>query len=61
MSAGDSKPKVPRQRQMEDPHDSPLHHNYAEGRDLPTIPRQTTGRCPRCGGTSEDCTCGGAA
>ncbi|MFE0699160.1 hypothetical protein [Streptomyces sp. NPDC058872] len=52
---------VPQQRQLEDPHDSDLHHDYALGRDLPTIPRQVTGRCPRCGGTFEDCTCGGAA
>lgn len=27
--------------------------------DLPTVPRQVTGRCPRCSGTFEDCTCGG--
>ena len=51
---------VPRQRQPEDPHDSVLHHDYALGRDLPAIPRQTTGRCPK-GHTFEDCTCGGAA
>ena len=47
-------------RQQEDPHDGPLHHDYALGRDLPTIPHQTTGRCPQ-GHTFEDCTCGGAA
>ena len=46
-------------RQPEDPHDSELHHDYALGRDLPFIPGQTTGRCPRCKGTFEDCTCGG--
>ncbi|MFE1272111.1 hypothetical protein [Streptomyces sp. NPDC058758] len=51
---------VPRQRQPEDPHDSVLHHDYALGRDLPTIPRQSTGRCPQ-GHTFEDCTCGGTA
>lgn len=49
------------QHQVEDPHDGPLHHDYALGRDLPAIPHQTTGRCPVCGGTFEDCTCGGAA
>ena len=27
-------------RQAEDPHDSVLHHDYALGRDLPTIPHQ---------------------
>lgn len=27
-------------RQPEDPHDGPLHHDYALGRDLPTIPHQ---------------------
>lgn len=47
-------------RQVEDPHDSPLHHDYAESRDLP-IPRQVTGRCPKCNGTFEDCTCGGGS
>lgn len=31
---------VPRQRQVEDPHDGPLHHDYALGRDLPAIPHQ---------------------
>ncbi|KAA6211752.1 hypothetical protein CP979_26450 [Streptomyces filamentosus] len=46
-------------RQAEDPHDGPNHHDYALGRDLPVIPHQTTGRCPVCGGTFEDCTCGG--
>lgn len=61
MSADDSTPKVPRQRQQEDPHDSVLHHDYALSRDLPAIPHQTTGRCPVCTGTFEDCTCGGAA
>jgi len=45
-------------RQPEDPHDGPLHHDYAVPRDLPTIPAQTTGRCPQ-GHTFEDCTCGG--
>ncbi|MFJ8301555.1 hypothetical protein ACIQ9R_37400 [Streptomyces sp. NPDC094447] len=49
---------VPQQRQAEDPHESPLHHDDALSRDLP-IPHQTTGRCPRCTGTFEDCTCGG--
>lgn len=47
-------------RQPEDPHDGPLHHDYALGRDLPAIPHQTTGRCPK-GHTFEDCTCGGTA
>jgi hypothetical protein len=51
-------PPVPRQRQPEDPHESELHHTYELGRDLPTIPGQTTGRCPK-GHTFEDCTCGG--
>lgn len=60
MSA-DDRPSIPRQRQQEDPHDGPLHHDYALGRDLPAIPHQTTGRCPVCRGTFEDCTCGGAA
>lgn len=27
-------------RQAEDPHDSPLHHDYAECRDLPFVPGQ---------------------
>ncbi|MFF5972267.1 hypothetical protein ACFY7C_12180 [Streptomyces sp. NPDC012769] len=27
----------PLQRQAEDPHDSPLHHDYALGRDLPEV------------------------
>ena len=31
----------------EDPHDSPLHHTYAEGRDLPPFP----GACEACGDT----------
>ncbi|MDF2708140.1 MAG: hypothetical protein K0R62_3792 [Nonomuraea muscovyensis] len=44
----------------EDQYASPLHHDYAVPRDLPTVPRQTTGRCPN-GHTFEDCTCGGAA
>ncbi|MGW4703731.1 hypothetical protein [Streptomyces sp. NPDC004285] len=48
------------QRQAEDPHDGPNHHDYALGRDLPFIPQQVTGRCPRCTGTFEDGTCGGA-
>jgi hypothetical protein len=61
MSAAEDRPSVPRQRQQEDPHDGPLHHDYAVPRDLPFIPTQTTGRCPRCKGTFEDCTCGGAA
>lgn len=52
-------PPVPQPRQPEDPHDSPLHHDYAESRDLP-IPRQVTGRCPK-GHTFEDCTCGGGS
>ena len=47
-------------RQPEDPHDGPLHHDYAVPRDLPFIPGQTTGRCPQ-GHTFEDCTCGGDA
>jgi hypothetical protein len=47
-----------KQRQLEDPHDGPNHHDYALGRDLPFIPGQTTGRCPK-GHTFEDCTCGG--
>ncbi|MER5706028.1 hypothetical protein [Streptomyces sp. NPDC002122] len=47
-------------RQAEDPHDSPLHHNYAESRDLPFIPQQVTGRCSQ-GHLFEDCTCGGTA
>lgn len=51
----------PPPRQLEDPHTSPLHHDYVLPRDLPTVPRQTTGRCPNCAGTFEDCTCGGAA
>lgn len=59
MSADESTPKVPQQRQSEDPHDGPLHHDYVLGRDLPFIPGQTTGRCPRCRRTFEDCTCGG--
>jgi hypothetical protein len=59
MSA-DDRPSIPRQRQQEDPHDGPLHHDYDLGRDLPAIPHQTTGRCPK-GHTFEDCTCGGAA
>lgn len=42
-------PPVPQQRQSEDAHTS----------ELPTIPRQTTGRCPQ-GHTFEDCTCGSA-
>jgi len=46
--------------QQEDPHDRPLHHDYAVPRDLPFIPGQTTGRCAQ-GHTFEDCTCGGAA
>lgn len=55
-------PPVPQQRQTEDPHSSELHHDYALGRnDLRFIPHQTTGRCPVCRGTFEDCTCGGAA
>lgn len=58
MSADDSTPKVPRQRQQEDPHSSELHHDYVLGRELPFIPGQTTGRCPN-GHTFEDCTCGG--
>ena len=29
-------PPAPIPRQAEDPHDSPLHHDYALGRDLPT-------------------------
>jgi hypothetical protein len=58
----DDRPSIPRQRQQEDPHTSPLHHDYALGRDdLRFIPHQTTGRCPVCRGTFEDCTCGGAA
>lgn len=52
---------IPKQRQQEDPHDGPLASRYLVPRDLPAIPRQTTGRCPRCSGTFEDCTCGGAA
>lgn len=59
MSANE-KPSIPQQRQAEDPHDSPLRHDYALGRDLPFIPQQVTGRCPQ-GHTFEDCTCGGAA
>ncbi|MGW1122830.1 hypothetical protein ACWD5B_37925 [Streptomyces tanashiensis] len=51
-------PPVPQQRQAEDPHTSDLHHDYALGRDLPFIPQQVTGRCPK-GHTFEDCTCGG--
>jgi hypothetical protein len=47
-------------QQAEDPHDGPNHHDYALSRDLPTIPRQTTGRCTK-GHTFEDCTCGGTA
>ena len=58
MSADDDRPSIPRQRQQEDPHDGPLHHDYAVPRDLPFIPGQTTGRCPQ-GHTFEDCTCGG--
>jgi hypothetical protein len=54
-------PPVSKQRQAEDPHESELHHTYELGRDLPFIPAQTTGRCPRCKGTFEDCTCGAAA
>ena len=57
--AEDKPAPVPLPRQTEDPHDGPNHHDYALGRDLPTIPRQTTGRCPQ-GHTFEDCTCGGA-
>ncbi|KUJ65427.1 hypothetical protein [Streptosporangium amethystogenes] len=57
----DDVPVLPQPRQAEDPHDSVLHHDYALGRDLPAIPRQTTGRCPSCSRTFEDCTCGGAA
>ncbi|MFE5563336.1 hypothetical protein [Streptomyces sp. NPDC056544] len=34
----DHEPKP--QRQAEDPHASPLHHDYALGRDLPAIPHQ---------------------
>lgn len=49
-----------KQRQQEDPHTSELHHDYALGRDLPFVPQQLTGRCPK-GHTFEDCTCGGAA
>ena len=45
----------------EDRHESELHHAYELGRDLPFIPAQTTGHCPRCRGTFEDCTCGGGA
>jgi hypothetical protein len=48
-------------RQLEDPHTSELHHEYALGRDLPVIPQQTTGRCPRCRRLFEDCTCGGGS
>jgi len=33
-------PPVPQQRQPEDTHDGPLHHDYALGRDLPAIPHQ---------------------
>ena len=51
---------IPHQRQQEDRHDGPNHHDYALGRDLPFIPQQVTGRCPQ-GHTFEDCTCGGAA
>lgn len=47
-------------RQQEDPHTGPLHHDYALGRDLPFIPQQVTGRCPK-GHTFEDCTCGGGS
>ncbi|MEU2510212.1 hypothetical protein ABZ621_36745 [Streptomyces sp. NPDC007863] len=32
--------KVSSLRQPEDPHDSPLHHDYALGRDLPAFPHQ---------------------
>lgn len=49
-----------KQRQAEDPHSSDLHHDYALGRDLPFVPRQVTGRCPK-GHTFEDCTCGGGS
>jgi hypothetical protein len=35
-------PPVPQQRQLEDPHDGPNHHDYALGRDLP-IPGQRDG------------------
>lgn len=61
MSAREDRPSIPRQRQAEDPHDGPLHHDYNLGRDdLRFIPQQVTGRCPQ-GHTFEDCTCGGAA
>lgn len=61
MSAREDRPSIPRQRQAEDPHDGPLHHDYNLGRDdLRFIPQQVTGRCPK-GHTFEDCTCGGAA
>jgi hypothetical protein len=36
----DDVPLLPQPRQVEDPHDSELHHTYALGRDLPTIPHQ---------------------
>ncbi|MFD8404626.1 hypothetical protein ACFV1G_08080 [Streptomyces anulatus] len=29
----------------EDPHDSPLHHTYALGRDLPEVPEPSRGHC----------------
>lgn len=34
---------VPQQRQQEDPHDSPLHHDYADSRDLPFVPNPRNG------------------
>lgn len=37
---------VPRQRQLEDPHDGPNHHDYALSRDLPFIPNQQDRRAP---------------
>lgn len=36
----------------EDPHDSPLHHEYAVGRDLPEVPRPA-GACSACGDLPE--------
>ncbi|MEU3976850.1 hypothetical protein [Streptomyces bacillaris] len=37
---------------VEDPHDSPLHHSYALGRDLPEV-RRPAGACSACGDLPE--------
>ncbi|MFE7754273.1 hypothetical protein [Streptomyces sp. NPDC057429] len=46
---------------VEDPHDSPLHHTYAEGRDLPTTDSYRSARLPAQDAPCATCGHNGAA